>query len=473
MSMTRVRSLPAAGRVTERPAQTPIRIPSWLLPAGLAVLLVALALYVLQIRHVALFGIDLGVYQGGAQDYLRGRNPYDYLYTSYHLAYTYPPSSFLVFAPLAALSLTNALHLMLLLGLAATFASVWLMVRMLGYTGLAGQVGISAAVTGLVTWCDPFQLTYDYGQINVLLMLLVVIDAAIPARYRTKGVLTGIAAAVKLVPAIFVVYLLLTRRFRAAAVAAGTFVALTAIAWIAVPAASASYWLHGLVLDTRRVADSPRYQSNQSLHGAALRLLYEYSGAQLVWVLLAAVVVVVGLTCATLAHRRGEDPVGLVITAGTALLVSPISWVHHWVWIAPLLVVLVHLGWRQGGRARVIAAGLSAVVVGTFFCWPFRTHPNAPLTWQSLVWTVPHSYKDPGHRYTSLIQSILGESYTLVAVVLLVVAAGWLLYRQKLPSRVAPLDQYSLQADEFAGSTSELASAPPVGVTVGRHYARV
>src|SRR5262249_58774024 len=117
-----------------------------------------------------------------------------------------PPVSMVVLTPLGLLSHDPALYVMIALGVAATFATAWLTLGMLGYTGTEGRIGVSAALTGLMVWCEPYQLTFNLGQVNILLMLLVVADFALPDRHRAKGALIGLATAVKIVPGIFVLY---------------------------------------------------------------------------------------------------------------------------------------------------------------------------------------------------------------------------------------------------------------------------
>ena len=259
-------------------------------------------------------------------------------------------------------------------------------------------------------------------------MLLVVADLALPDRHRAKGALIGAAAAIKLVPGIFVLYLLLTRRFRAAAVAAGTFLALVAVGWAAVPAGSTDYWLHGLFARSDRVATivGARYVSNQSLHGMAVRLLGDTATATILWVAAALVMTVAGMALAVWAHRRGEETVGVLAVAFTALLISPIAWAHHWVWIAPLPLVAFDVALRLRGRAQHVAAAVPAVVVFVVLCWPIRATTSSPLLAQSFIWRAPHFHPDHTERYSGPVQWIFGESYTLTALGLFVLAALWL-----------------------------------------------
>jgi alpha-1,2-mannosyltransferase len=428
--------------VTGPAARTATPIPPLLLLPGLGALAIALAAYVQYIRNRPLRGLDLWVYQGGVHQFLQGRSAYATGYTDLGLPYSYPPASLLVFTPLSLLHHRAALYAMLVLGIAATFATLWLTLGMLGHTGTAGRTGVAAAGTGLMLWCAPYQDTFNLGQVNVLLMLLVVADLATPDRSRAKGALIGLATAVKLVPGIFVLYLLLTRRRRAAAVAAATFAALTAAGWIADPAGSRAYWLGGLFAQPNRVASvvGPRYVGNQSLHGLAVRLFGDDAAANLVWASAALAVGVTGMALAVRAHRRGEETLGMLVVAFTGLLLSPIAWSHHWVWIAPLLLVVADVTLRLRGTAQMVAAGLPALVVAVFLCWPIRAGQGGALAARSLIWKAPNFHPDHSQRYTSMGQVVLGESHTLAALGLLALCGWWLRRDGRTPQRHIDVD---------------------------------
>ncbi|HEY0805883.1 MAG TPA: glycosyltransferase 87 family protein, partial [Pseudonocardiaceae bacterium] len=107
-----------------------------------------------------------------------------------------------------------------------------------------------------------------------------------------------------------------------------------------------SYWLDGLFLHSSRVTLDPRTVHNQSLRGALARLLDSGTPPTWLWLLLVAVVGAGGLALAVLASRRGEETLGVLACALTGLLVSPISWHHHWIWCVPALIVLAARGRR-------------------------------------------------------------------------------------------------------------------------------
>jgi alpha-1,2-mannosyltransferase len=182
------------------------------------------------------------------------------------------------------------------------------------------------------------------------------------------GIGVGIAAAIKLTPAIFIVFFLLAGRTRAALVAAGTFVGCGLIGFLVAPSASARYWVH-LFYDTKRVG-AP-YISNQSPYGAAIRLAEGASHIGHWWLVVPLVFGAAGLAVAVVLARR-DDWLGAATVTGTAgLLVSPISWAHHWVWILPALVLLV-----RGGKRIAAAVGYLVFAVAPFWFTPHSGRPD-------------------------------------------------------------------------------------------------
>jgi alpha-1,2-mannosyltransferase len=302
----------------------------------------------------------------------------------------------------------------------AVFLTVWLSTGMMGYRGTAGRLGVTGVATGLAVWLEPFTSGLDLGQINAVLMLFVVADLALPDRYRLKGAGVGLATACKLVPGIFVVYLLLTRRVRAAAVAAGAFVVTSLAGWLAAPRASAGYWLHGLFLDPSRVtaATGPAFVANQSLRGTVARSGGESGGATALWLVAALVVGVSGLAVAVLAHRRGEEAVAVTTVAFTAVLVCPVSWSHHWVWVVVLMPVLLDVVLRLGGRAQVLAAGLLPVWTAVLLVWPLRGRPGEVVSMGGLIWVA--------ERHGAVVRWLGQNLYVLAALGMLALTAGWL-----------------------------------------------
>jgi alpha-1,2-mannosyltransferase len=198
-----------------------------------------------------------------------------------------------------------------------------------------------------------------YGQINLLIALLIVGDLSRRDAAKSKGALIGLAAGLKLTPLIFVPYLLFSRRRRPAIVALGTFAATAAVGYAALPGDTRRFWGGALFLDSRRVGGCC-LPANQSLRGAILRLDPSIGSG---WLLGVAVVVgVVGLFLAVLASRRGDEAMGFSLCATAGLLASPVSWSHHWTLAVPALLLLGLRVYRHRSKPGIVAVGAILLV---------------------------------------------------------------------------------------------------------------
>src|SRR5207244_1186863 len=140
-------------------------------------------------------------------------------------------------------------------------------------------------------------------------------------------------------------------------------------------------------------------RGNQSLRGALTRLAGSVSSGTVPWIAAAVLVAVAGLAAAALLYRAGQPVPGMLACALTGLLVSPLSWDHHWVWVVPGIALLAHLGARSAGvvRAAWWAAGAGLLLV--FGCWPrVRALPRAGLTPAGLVWYAPGTFFGTGDK---------------------------------------------------------------------------
>jgi len=349
-------------------------------------------------------GFDLGVYRMGAEALVRGHadaNLYG-LRTGFQLAFTYPPVAAVVFAPLAlAPWVVDKMVAVLLIGLA--IAALWHV--SLRAVGLRTRVLLVLPLTLLSLLLTPVWQDIDLGQVSVVLVLMVVADlTAVPRPVR--GALTGLAAAIKLTPLIFLLFLALTRQWRTLLHASVSFAAATALGFVLMPHASWGYWTT-YVHQTARIGDGIR-MDNQSVWGLLLRLGMPPggSGSFLLWIAAAGLIAAAAMTFGVLWWRRGERLLGLSLAALSGLFVSPISWYHHWCWVIPLLVAL--------SRLSRVAAVLTAV--------PFMVaRPIAALGgWR-------HSVEHWGP-----LEQVVGNAYIWVGL-LVVGYAAWRLLRSAGP----------------------------------------
>jgi hypothetical protein len=246
---------------------------------------------------------------------------------------------------------------------------------------------------------EPVYHTLYLGQVNIFLLALILADMWRAATGRRAGIGIGIATAIKLTPGIFIVLLLATRRTKDALTAAATFTCATAAGYLADPAASRLYW-HHVFYDTARV--SAAYISNQSPYAAAVRILGGVSHVGTWYDLIPALIGGTALLVAAVLARRGDWLAAAAVTGIAGLMVSPISWTHHWVWVLPALVVL----WRAGTPGRITAA--CAYVL-------FAAAP---------MWFTPHSGSG-GDFGTHGLTTVIANSFLLAGLAFLAYMTAW------------------------------------------------
>jgi alpha-1,2-mannosyltransferase len=306
---------------------------------------------------------DLSVYQIAANRVVDGASVYDTPLlgnTRGVWEFVYTPFAALLFVPLVGLRGDLYTYVGAFGDFAVLTAAGWAALSMLGYRRDLRLVMFGLPVAGLLLWCEPVRQTMAFGQINIVLLLLVLADMALPDSSRWKGVLTGVAAGIKLTPAFFVIYLLVTGRYRAAVTAIGAFVTTVLVGLVAMPKDSLTFW-SGAFADPARVG-VPENPGNESLRGMLARTIGVEGGHQLLWLAGAAAIAVVCLLSARRLSLTGHELPAVVLCGLTTTAVSPYSWVHHWVWLAPLLIYLTDLALRRGGVAAPIGLVVALAV---------------------------------------------------------------------------------------------------------------
>jgi alpha-1,2-mannosyltransferase len=277
--------------------------------------------------------VDLGVFRAGGAAVLGGLPVYAGP-VSAGLDFTYPPLAALLFVPLAVLPFPVTQFLVTCINLAALGLVAWL-----SRTPGRARAGLVPLAVGLLFWMEPVRTSVYLGQINLILLALVLCDLRRGDQRRSKGIGVGIAAGIKLTPLIFLPYLLVTRRFRAAGVTVATFSGTVLLGFLVLPRDAARYWLTGMFADASRVYPTVASPHNQSLHGMLARL----GVPDPVWLPLAVLTAAATISIAAWASHRNEELLALTLCGLCAAVVTPHSWGHHWVWLAPLAVFVAHL----------------------------------------------------------------------------------------------------------------------------------
>lgn len=363
------------GPVTTTPRAIPAR--RWVLAA----VLIAIAAVPVVLRYLVFWPldqwqVDVEVYREAGVSLLTGRPIYSAMTESPQLLpFTYPPFAALLALPLAFVPFGVAGWLWTGLQVVATTAIVWYAGwRLLHGTGPRLPL-VLAALTAPMLWLHPVSDGIRFGQVNAFMVLACLLDLRQPRpgllRRIPPGVLVGLAMSIKLTPGVFVIHYLVCRRWKEAATAVGTAIAVTLGTWVLLPQASFSFW-GGALQDPARLGPNMG-TSNQSLRGVLLRIGPEGTVGTALWL---ACVLVAGVIGFALARRRflAGDSIGEVAVVGLlACLLSPVAWIHHYHWI--VVVIFALLGatpWRD--RRRLVAAG---VVTAWFLC---------RMPWWGIAW---------------------------------------------------------------------------------------
>lgn len=334
--------------------------------------------------------VDLNVYRAGGLLWRTGQPLYDgqfpRILVDQTLVFTYPPLSAMLFAPVSLLTMTAAKVLLTVLSIAAIAVTVAIVGR-----ERALSVTAILALGAVVVVFEPFRQNFVFGQVNTILMALVVADCLLPRTWWPRGMLVGLAAAIKLTPAVFVLYFVARRQWREAVVSVVSGVGFAGLVALLDPHDSARYWTHTL-WDSGRIGELP-YAYNQSMNAVLYRLGLGDGPRTVLWGLSCLVVVGLGY----LAARRAEDKLtALLVVADVGLLCSPVSWSHHWVWIIAAVPVL--LAWHRVW---------GVVVLLVFVVGPHGLMPN--LHYAELNW--------------SWWQHLAGNAYVWIGLAFLLVTA--------------------------------------------------
>ncbi len=365
--------------------------------------------------------LDLMVYRLGAQTWLDGNDIYGHLPAldagerMVHLPFTYPPLAAIFFSPFAMLPEGLAGALMFGLTIASIAVTVWLVLaRIRPEMDLRIRLALVLGTVAAAEFGEPVRMTLGYGQVNALLMAAVAIDLLVRNPRWPRGLLIGIAISIKLTPAGFLLFFLLRRDWRGLLTTVASAIGSVGVVWLLMPDASYKYWFEKLS-ETSRIG-APYFAGNQSLKGFAFRLGLSDSAASALWIGLSLVAIVLAavwmhrlLTSAGPAssHPAGVDlSTAVVVNAAAILLVSPISWSHHWVWVVPAIVIALSTVLSGTASARfTTVTGLAIVMFYVGPHWLLPSGDDRELDW---AWW----------------QQIVGASYVVFTFAVLAIGAA-------------------------------------------------
>lgn len=320
------------------------------------------------------YRIDIDIYQMGGQAWLDGRPLYtgDVLFHTpigLGLPFTYPPLAAIVFSPFAWLQMPAASVAITLLTLVLLITStlivltpldVWASSKVLSGPAWLRRLWLAVIiVTPAAIWLEPISSNFAFGQINVVLMTLVIADCLPHSTPWPRGLMLGLGIALKLTPAVFLLYFLLRRNNRAIWAALASCTAATVVGFVLAWRDSLEYWIH-TVHNTQRIG-KPTLNTDQNIAGALARLSLGEDERFLLWVGGCFAVLTAAVWAIQRVLQADEPTLAVICVALFGLVVSPVSWSHHWVWMLPAVLVTGVVGWRRHNTALTVvsAAGVA------------------------------------------------------------------------------------------------------------------
>ncbi|MGI5493208.1 glycosyltransferase 87 family protein [Microtetraspora malaysiensis] len=331
--------------------------------------------------------VDLDVYRTGGQSLLLGVPLYDVITPAPQLLpFTYPPIAAMLAAPLAAVSWPVAQWVWTIAIIATLAVTVWYGFRpaLSPRAARPGAEGDGAAATvprlgraarwavplafavGVVAclYLMPIRDQVRFGQVDLFLVALCLLDCVVRRPWWPRGMLIGLATAVKLTPGVFLIYLAITGfswrkpymrdegQGRAFFMAVFTAALLTVMPFLVIPSDAKDFWFSALLDPGRLGANAAT--TNQSIRGMLIRLYLPDSLTSALWLVAVAAVGWYGFRQARRAYLDGDPMTAVALTGLMAVLLSPVAWIHHLAWVVVVLAALVGAG---TDRVRLLVAG--------------------------------------------------------------------------------------------------------------------
>lgn len=349
--------------------------------------------------------VDLNVYRLGVRGWAHGIDIYGPLpkAAGFSLPYVYPPISVLVLGPLGMVSWPHAIIATITVSQGLMGIALYLTVlRIWPGGGRRGALLATAVLLPASLLLEPVAGNLAFGQVNTALMALVVIDCLAVRLPFPRGILIGIAAAIKLTPLVLLLYFLVRKEYRSAIWTIVTAAALSVVGFLVSWTDSLHYWF-GSSGGARAISASA-YFTNQTIDGMLTRWALPHPVQTAVWVLLSLALTAFAAVGIRRATHMGDTALAVMIVGALGLIVSPTSWSYHWVYVAPALVVLAGRTWRNRATTAGLGWGVATALVAiTFWDAPFSTLPHS--NGQEMHWTFWQWF--PGNAYVLLSAALL------------------------------------------------------------------
>lgn len=392
-------------------------VPLWRTAAVSGVLVLVL-LGLLDLAYRSRFG-DLHSFYEGVNAWWRGLDPYGQLpgtYAGGTPGFIYPPFALLPLSVFAVLPFPVAAVLSVVISVACLGFTCFLVLRAVWPRGGArGCLHATVVVMPVLLLLEPVRNTIGQGQVNLWLMALVAADCLVKSPKWPRGLLIGLAAAIKITPAAFVLFLVVRKDFRAAVVAMATTALSVVLMFFCTPGESARFWLGGVLSGPAAIVN----RDNQSIAAGLTRLGLPGGWHLAAWLTVLALV----LAAAVVIMRRAGAGMAMLTNAAVALLASPLSWSAHWVWVAPALV----------------AFAASVLPASTGSSMPVRKKCLRAMAASTVLLLLGPQILTPAEGPWTGWQHVLVNTYPLLALTLLAVGAHRLTRQRENRPAAPPL----------------------------------
>ncbi|GAA4140995.1 glycosyltransferase 87 family protein [Actinomadura keratinilytica] len=385
--------------------------------------------------------VDLEVYRDGGRAVLRGAPLYEVLTQPPQLLpFTYPPIAAAMAVPFTLMSWGAAQVTWMVLLYVALAIVVWLSFRDLIRRAGRWAPLAAGALIGAAAWLVPVYDQARFGQVGLFLLAMCLADCCVRTPRWPRGMLVGLAAAIKLVPGVFLIYFWITGRRDAAANAVLTAAVAGLAGFALLPDDSVDYWF-GALLEGGDRTGAVNGTTNQAINGMLARLYLPGPITGLLWLALVAFVGYHGFrlarraTLAADAMPPGPDArsallAGVAITGLLSVLLSPVGWIHHLVWIIPVIGAVA-------GDGRNVRRCLFAGLIWLYFLFPL------PWWGTRLI--------GPDHSIPSIVVGrIIQSSFGLAALALIVLLGRRLIDRVRMSGR--PVSASSSRREDGVGT---------------------
>ncbi|WP_307786729.1 glycosyltransferase family 87 protein [Rhodococcus sp. KRD197] len=378
----------------KRPAWTIGRPQSAAIVAGL-VLSLSVTIF-LMVRAVTVHQIDLAVFQDAGAAYLDRMPLYSADFpTRSGLRFIYAPIAAVLFAPMTLLGMVSLQIVWSAINIVLVW---WVLASVLRKLQVTRPAMVALAALGVALLLEPVRSNFAFGQINIVLMALVVADCTGAIPQRLRGVGMAVAASIKITPAAFGLFFLVRRDFASIARAAAAVGIIAAIGFWLLPGASLYFWLTEFFATERGGGHS--FVRNQALTGILARLGADDLLKDVLWLAAAIVIVCAAAWSARRFVRSGESMVAFAIVALASLLAAPFAVSHHWVYsvlLVPLAIAPQYRSWRP-----MLVPAIAVFIAGPHYV---LDGIDADSGWFEVTW-----------------RQLVGNGQALVGVALLVAA---------------------------------------------------